>query len=103
MKFSVFCGASVDGFIARKNDTLDFLEAGGSEPHGFMEFLKTVDVILMGRRTFEVVRDLGHFGLYGKRLIVILSGKPLDLSCIRARIEYASGTPQEIAAQLEKR
>src|SRR5438128_5903796 len=103
MRFSVFCGVSVDGFIAREDDTLDFLDAGGSEPHGFIEFMNTVDVLVIGRRTFEVVRTLGHFGLYGKRQIVVLSSKPLDLSSIKARIEQASGTPQQIAAQLTKR
>jgi dihydrofolate reductase len=41
--------------------------------------------------------------LYGKRQIIVLSGKPLDLSSIKARIEHASGTPQQIAAQLTKR
>jgi dihydrofolate reductase len=103
MKFSVFCGVSVDGFLARKDDTFDFLDAGGSEPHGFTEFMKSVDVIVMGRRTFEVVRALGHFGLYGKRRMVILSSRPLDLSSINARIEQMSGTPQQIAARLTKR
>ena len=44
MRFSVFCGVSVDGFIAREDDTLDFLDAGGNEPHGFTEFMNTVDV-----------------------------------------------------------
>lgn len=103
MKFSVFCGVSVDGFIARKDDTLDFLDAGGGEPHGFTEFLSTVDVLVIGRRTFEVVRKFGHFGLYGKRQIIVLSSKRLDLSSIKGKIEQASGTPQEIAAFLKKR
>jgi hypothetical protein len=34
MQLSVFCGVSVDGFIARPNHALDFLDAGGDEPHG---------------------------------------------------------------------
>jgi len=103
MRFSVFCGVSVDGFIARKDDTLDFLDVGGGEPHGFTEFLKTVDVVVLGRRTFEVVRKLGHFGLYGKRQIIVLSSKPLDLSSVKGKLEQATGAPQEIAALLTKR
>ena len=103
MKVSVFCGTSVDGFLARTNDTFDFLETPGTVPHGFTEFLSTVDVVVIGRRTFEVVRDLGHFGLYGKKQVVVLSSKPLDLSSIKAKIEQMSGTPQDIVIQLEKR
>lgn len=103
MKVSVFCGTSVDGFLARLDDTFDFLQAGESVPHGFREFFNTVDVVVLGRRTFEVVRRLGHFGLYGKKQIVVLSSRPLDLSPIKVRIEQMSGTPQEIVSQLEKR
>ena len=64
MKFSVFCGVSVDGFLARPDDTFDFLQAGEQEPHGFKEFLASVDVVVIGRRTFEVVLKLGHLELY---------------------------------------
>jgi dihydrofolate reductase len=49
---SVFIGTSVDGFIARKNDDLDFLPEGGGEPHGYNEFIASVDAIVIGRKTF---------------------------------------------------
>ncbi len=71
MKLSVFCGVSVDGFLARPDDGLDFLDAGGQEPHGFTEFLASVDVVVIGRRTFEVVLKLGHLSLYGKKPVVV--------------------------------
>lgn len=103
MRFSVFCGTSVDGFLARPDDTFDFLKEGEAEPHGFTEFLNSVDVVVMGRRTFEVVRDLGHLGLYGKKPMIVLSSRSLNLSSSEAEVEQMSGTPQEIAAQLETR
>ena len=40
MKLSVFCGVSVDGFLARPNHALDFLRTGEQEPHGFEEFYR---------------------------------------------------------------
>ena len=55
MLTSVFIGTSVDGFIARRNDALDFLPANGGEPHGYNEFIATVDVLVIGRRTYEIV------------------------------------------------
>lgn len=103
MRVSVFCGTSVDGFLARPDDTFDFLKAGEGVPHGFPEFLNSVDLVMMGRRTFEVVRDLGHFELYGKKPLVVLSSGRLDLSSIQIQVEQMSGTPQEIVAQLETR
>jgi dihydrofolate reductase len=104
MRVSVFCGTSVDGFLARPDDTFDFLKAGEGVPHGFTEFFNSVDVVVIGRRTFEVVRDLGHFGLYGKKQVVVLSSSPLDLSSVKStKVEQMSGTPQEIVARLAKR
>ncbi|HZU28783.1 MAG TPA: hypothetical protein VFA04_24885 [Bryobacteraceae bacterium] len=55
MKLSVFCGVSVDGFLARPDHTLDFLDAGRQEPHGYEEFYASVDVVVIGRKNFEVV------------------------------------------------
>jgi hypothetical protein len=44
VKASVFIGTSVDGFIARANGDLDFLPPGGGEPHGYEEFMATVEL-----------------------------------------------------------
>ncbi len=103
MRFSVFCGVSVDGFLARPDDTFDFLKTGESIPHGFPEFLDSVDVVVMGRRTFEVVRNLGHLELYGKKPLVVLSSRRIDISSIQAQVEQMSGTPQGISMQLQER
>ena len=104
MKLSVFCGVSVDGFLARPDDTFDFLQAGEQEPHGFKEFLVSVDVVVIGRRTFEVVLKLGHLEVYGKKPKVVLSTRPLDLSSVKdGVVEQMSGEPVEIVKQLRSR
>ena len=58
MMVSVFVGTSLDGFLARRNGDFDFLPPGGGEPHGYDEFMASVDTIVMGRNTFEVVLKL---------------------------------------------
>ena len=104
MKISVFCGVSVDGFLARPDDSLDFLHTGEQEPHGFKEFLASVDVVVIGRRTFEVVVKLGHLALYGKKPTVVLSSRPLDFSSVKGGIvEQQSGEPSEVIRQLKAR
>jgi len=104
MKLSVFCGVSVDGFLARPDDALDFLDAGGQEPHGFTEFLASVDVVVIGRRTFEVVLKLGHMSLYGKKRLIVLSSRPLDFSSVKgAAVEQMSGEPAEVVRLLKSR
>jgi len=103
VKLSVFCGVSVDGFLSRSNHALDFLDAGGKEPHGFEEFYDSVDVVMIGRKTFEVVRGLGGW-FYGKKQVIVLSSGPLDFSPIKgAVIEQMSGEPAEIVRLLEAR
>jgi len=104
MKVSVFCGVSVDGFLARPDDTFDFLLAGEQEPHGFKEFLASVDVVVMGRRTFEVVSKLGHLQLYGNKPMIVLSVRPLEFARQgTATVKQMSGEPREIVMQLELR
>lgn len=104
MRLSVFCGVSVDGFLARPDDTFDFLSTGEQEPHGFPEFLSSVDVVVIGRRTFEVVLKLGHLALYGARPVVVLSTRPLDISSAASRnVEQRSGSPSEIKGHLKAR
>jgi len=93
---------SVDGFLARPDHALDFLDAGGQEPHGFEEFYATVDVVVIGRRTFEVVLTFGQWP-YGNKQVVVLSSRPLDLSSIQGVVEQMSGEPVEIAKQLRSR
>ncbi len=103
MKLSVFCGVSVDGFLARLNHALDFLHTGEQGPHGFEEFYSSVDVVVLGRKTFEVVLTFGKW-FYGKKPVVVLSSHPLDFSSVRGGVvEQMSGEPADIADQLEVR
>ena len=103
MTASVFIGTSVDGFIARPNDDLDFLPAGGGEPHGYNEFIASVDAIVIGRKTFEKVLTFGDWP-YGNKRVVVLSSQPVDLSVVRGGVvEQMAGQPAEIVAQLAAR
>jgi len=95
---------SVDGFLARPDDTFDFLEAGELVPHGFAEFFAGIDVVVMGRRTFEVVQKLGYPETYRGKPVVVLSRRTLDFSGMHSgMIEAMSGEPAEIVKQLESR
>ena len=102
MSASVFVGTSLDGFIARPDGTFDFLPADGGEPHGFEEFMASVDSIVMGRNTFETVMGMDGW-FYGTKRIAVLSSSALDLSAARARgavVEQMSGPPADIVARL---
>jgi dihydrofolate reductase len=100
MRASVFVGTSVDGFIARRNGDFDFLPAGGGEPHGYDEFMSSVDVLVIGRNTFEKVLTFDEWP-YAEKRVVVLSSRTIDVSGVRgARIEHMSGHPAEITERL---
>ena len=98
---SVFVGASVDGFIARADGGLDWLPVD-AEPHGYDEFIATVDAIVIGRNTYEIVLGFDSWP-YGSKRVVVLSSRALDLTAAKARggvIEQKGGSPAEIVATL---
>lgn len=100
MQASVFIGTSVDGFIARRNGEFDFLPEGGGEPHGYDEFIASVDTLVIGRKTYETVLKFAHWP-YGKKRVVVLSSQPLDFSAVRGGVvEQMAGLPAEIVSNL---
>lgn len=102
MKASVFVGVSVDGFMARRNGDLDFLPED-CEPHGYEEFIASVDTLVIGRGTFETVMSFPQWP-YGDKRVVVLSSRPLDLSRTpQDRVEQMSGEPVDIVAKLDAR
>lgn len=106
MTASIFIGASVDGFIARPNGDLDWLPADGGEPHGYDEFMASVDALVLGRHTFEKVLTFGAWP-YGNKRVVVLSSRPVDVAAavrdaggVGATVEHMAGAPAEIVSRL---
>jgi dihydrofolate reductase len=99
---SIFIGTSVDGFIARLNGDLDFLPAGGGEPHGYAEFMETVDALVIGRKTYETVLAFETWP-YDEKPVFVLSTRSLAPAPAGAVVEHMSGDPAEIVAQLDTR
>ena len=102
MKASVFIATSLDGFIARANGDLDWLPAGGGEPHGYDEFIASVDALVIGRKTFETVLGFEAWP-YGEKPVFVLSSRALAPAPAGAVVEHMSGTPAEIVSRLTAR
>ena len=102
MKASVFVGTSLDGFIARADGSLDFLPPGGGEPHGYDEFLATVDALVIGRKTYETVLTSDKWP-YGEKPVFVLSTHTLAAAPAGAMVERMSGAPAEILSHLVAR
>lgn len=80
-RVSAYIAASVDGFIARKDGNLDWLDAWNSvvpdgEDCGYGAFMKDIDVLVMGRKTYEKVLTHPTWP-YGKKRMLVLSSKTI--------------------------
>ena len=73
----VFVGVSLDGFLAGPGDELDWLKPFEGEEHGYAEFFASVDTLVVGRRTYDVVRDFEAWPYAGKRCVV-LTHRPIQ-------------------------
>ena len=126
-KLSVYIGSSLDGFIARKDGSFDWLEfdspdergtdergtddsgAGdsGPEDYGFAEFISSVDLLLMGRHTFEVLLTFDEDEwIYGDTPLTVLSstlGPEAIPAHLEGQVSIASGKPAEIVQQLAEK
>jgi dihydrofolate reductase len=61
-KVILYISMSLDGYIATKDNSLEFLsivEEEG-EDYGYNDFVKSVDTILIGRKTYEKVLAMGY-------------------------------------------
>lgn len=107
LKATVYIAATLDGFIARENGGIDWLpsESGAvsSEDYGYETFMRSVDVLVIGRHTFEKVLTFGDWPYSNKR-VVVLSTQPLTIPPrISDSVECMSGSPTEIVARLAAR
>jgi dihydrofolate reductase len=103
MTASVFVGTSLDGFIAREDGSLDWLPAGGGEPHGYDEFFASVDALVIGRKTYETVLDFDAWP-YGTKPVFVLSRTLSKVTVPEGAVcELMSGTPAEIVSRLGAR
>jgi dihydrofolate reductase len=98
-RVTIHMAASLDGFIARKDGRVDWLETsdefikGDSLDPGDVEaFLKTIDCYVMGSRTYETALDFETKGLgwsYGDKPTFVLTSRNLPRT--RDTVEFYSG------------
>ncbi len=105
MKASVYIATSVDGFIAREDGSIDWLPSGenaAGEDYGYQDFMDSVDALVMGRNTYELVLSFGKWP-YGEKPVVVLSSNNLEIpKNLPGSISPLSGSPGEIVEQLSK-
>jgi dihydrofolate reductase len=83
----VYIATSLDGFIAGPNDDLSWLPGGDqladtagtdSDALGYEDFIAAVGALLMGRRTYDVVRGFDLPWPYGDLPVLVATTRTLD-------------------------
>ncbi len=103
MKVSIFLALSVDGFIARKDGDVSWLESfaplGEGEDGGFGEMFASIDVLVMGRGTFEKVMEFDW--PYGDKPVIVMSSSMIDVpKKAGSHVRLSACSPTEILRQL---
>lgn len=98
-RVTIHMAASLDGFIARRDGRVDWIETsdnfeGGDSltPESIEEFVRTIDCYVMGSRTYETALDFEARGLgwaYGNKPTLVLTRRTLRK--IRNTVEFYSG------------
>jgi len=87
--------SSLDGFIAKKDNTVSWLESAGSvyeagvsiSEEEAAEFVKAIDCYVMGSRTYQHALELGW--PYGETPVIVVTGRKLPLA--GKSVEFYSG------------
>jgi len=97
LKTIVYIGTSLDGFIARKNGDIDWLTqfANDDAIRAYDEFMGRVDVIVIGRGTFEKVLTFPSWP-YEKKVFVLSKSIKQVPDVVKDKIAVLSMEPKEL-------
>lgn len=103
-KISVFIATSIDGYIAKKNGDIDWLvkfspptDENEEKDCGFSKFFSSIDVLVMGKNTYNVVSHFDTWPYQGKRVVVLSS----TLTSVCTEAELFSGDIAQLVAKLQ--
>lgn len=104
---SVFIATSLDGYIARNDGSIDWLEAVNAlvplgEDCGYAAFMSSVDALVMGSGTFEKVVSFSEWP-YGEKPVWVVSNTLNRLPAhLPSQVQLVRGTPNEIASMAKQ-
>jgi dihydrofolate reductase len=101
-KVILYIAASLDGYIARTDDDISWLDAYQSpdEDYGFADFMKTIGTAIMGARTYEQSLKFPERTISGIKSYV-LTRRPLS-RIADTDVEFYNGDLETLVAKINK-
>lgn len=99
-KVVLYIAASLDGYIAKPNDDLNFLSlvADEGQDYGYSEFIGTIDTVILGRKTYEwVLTRVPEFPHASKETYVV-TRTPREKA---GKVTFYTGSLKELVAGLK--
>ena len=106
-KISVFVASSLDGFIARKDESIDWIRNSierfpSHQDNGYQSFFESIDIIVIGRNTFETVMTIDKWS-YENNPVTVLTSKKLDIHLkLNNKVSVSSASPTELIRKRSK-
>lgn len=106
MSNKVYIATSLDGYIADKDGGIDWLSMVPMTEEvqaAFTHFMDTVDALVMGRNTFDMVKSFGGEWPYKKRVFVVSNSMNSIPDDYKDKVELIKGSPTDIVSQLNQK
>lgn len=100
-KVALYIATSLDGYIARENNDISWLSMveRPNEDYGYNDFVKGVDTVVMGRKTYEKVLSFGIDFPHKDRMCYVLSK---TLEGTDQNVQFYRGSIDELVKELKK-
>lgn len=101
-KLILYIACSLDGYIAKPNDNLDFLNIvqREGEDYGYGDFIASIDTVILGRKTYDWVVGHGYGFSHADKesYIITRQSKPREGNLI-----FYNGDPRKLLFDLKSK
>ncbi len=101
---SAFIATSLDGYISRADNSIDWLEDASSdatEDYGYEAFVSSVTCVVMGRKTFQRILTFPEWPYQTQRAIVMSSTLKTIPESLGDNVQLFNGSAQDVVQLLE--
>lgn len=100
-----FIAMSLDGYIAKSDGGIDWLISRDdpSEDHGYNDFIKDIDVVIMGRGSFEKALTFDSWPYTIPVVVISKTLKPEDVPIrLNGKVRIVDLAPEQLMGEMEK-